>query len=439
MSGDPESVNIPPDGPPPLVASVRALTSDSTEAVAGTPATPPPGLRENREFQVVLAGQAVSALGDAVTLTAMPLLVLFLTGSGALMGVVGALQLVPGLLLGLPAGALADRWDRRRLMWWSDVGRTVLTAAIPVAYWLDLPTITVVLVVTVPINALRVLSDAGFTSALPALVGREHLGRANSYLEATLSVPFIIGPAIAGVMVATIGAPQTLMIDAISFGLSAVSLMFIRRPLRAERPEEMPDILTDIKEGIGFVWEREILRSLIGYFAIITMVTAALIPALSYYITIDRDLGAQLFGFVGSTWSGGYLVGSLFAGRLGSQRVGQRLLVCGIGIGAVLVAMSLTPVMWLYLVAGFLIGVGLAIQFVSYMTLRATITPDELQGRVGSVARTVVVGLQPLGLLLGGALLDVVRGGPTLATMGLLAIAVSLLFGLSRRFRDVGY
>ncbi|MGH2614795.1 MAG: MFS transporter, partial [Thermomicrobiales bacterium] len=144
----------------------------------GATATAPSGLRGNRDFQIVLAGQAVSAFGDAITLTAMPLLVLFLTGSGALMGLVGALQILPDLVLGLPAGALADRWDRRRMMLWADAGRAVLTAAIPLSFWLGWPTMAVILVVTVPTNALRVLSDAGFTSAVPGLVGRENLARA---------------------------------------------------------------------------------------------------------------------------------------------------------------------------------------------------------------------------------------------------------------------
>src|SRR3990170_3900300 len=123
----------------------------------GEIAAPPSGLRGNRDFQVVLAGQAVSAFGDAITLTAMPLLVLFLTGSGALMGIVGALQLLPDLVLGLPAGALADRWDRRRMMMWADAGRAVLIAAIPLSFWFGLPTMPVILIAAVPINTLRVL------------------------------------------------------------------------------------------------------------------------------------------------------------------------------------------------------------------------------------------------------------------------------------------
>ncbi|MBA2281009.1 MAG: MFS transporter [Acidimicrobiia bacterium] len=177
---------------------------------AGGRAGPPAG----RDFRVVLGGQAVSALGDAISITAMPLLVLVLTGSGALMGVVGALQLVPDLLLGLPAGALADRWDRRRMMQRADAGRAVLTLAIPVVHWLDGPTMAAILLLAVPINVLRLVSDAGFTSAVPSLVGRENLARASSTMEATLSVPYIVGPAAAGVLVVAIGPASVLAIDA---------------------------------------------------------------------------------------------------------------------------------------------------------------------------------------------------------------------------------
>jgi MFS family permease len=396
------------------------------------------GLRANRDFQVVLGGQAVSALGDAISLTAMPLLVLYLTGSGALMGVVGALQLVPDLVLGLLAGALADRWDRRRMMIWSDAGRAVLTAAIPLAAWLGLPAMTVILVVTLPVNALRVLSDSAFTSSVPSLVGREHLGRANGYLEATLSVPFIVGPAIAGVLVATIGAADTIAIDAASFAVSALSLLLVRRRLRAERPAELPHILADVRDGVRFVWRHTALRALISYWSVIGAATAALIPALGYYLTVDRGHGPQLFGFVGSAWSVGYLLGSLLAGRLDSldgRRVGPRMLVCGGTIGALLAAIAITPVWPLYLVAAFFIGAALAVLLISYLTLRSSITPDDLLGRVGSTARTVSAGLQPLGMLAGGALISAASAGAALTTMGLTALAATLLFALTPAFR----
>lgn len=398
----------------------------------------PSPLRDNRDFQVVLAGQAVSAFGDAITLTAMPLLVLFLTGSGTLMGIVGALQLVPDLVLGLPAGALADRWDRRLMMMWSDAGRAVLTAAIPLSYWFGWSTITVIILVTVPINALRVLSDAGLGSAIPGLVGRESLARANSLMEATFSVPFIIGPAIAGVFVATLGAATTIAIDAATFAVSAATLPLVRRALRAERPAEMPRILADIREGISYVWRHLTLRSIIAYWSVLAMATAALIPALGYYITVDREYGPELFGFVGSAWSVGYLLGSLVAGWRGNETAGTRMLISGAVIGACLIVLALTELPLAYLAAGAGIGVALALQTVAYMTLRPALTPDELLGRVGSTARTATAALRPLGLIGGGLLMSATSGGGALIGMGIIAIGASVLFGLSRTFREAG-
>ena len=392
-------------------------------------------LRSNRDFMIVLGGQAVSALGDAVTLTAMPLLVLFLTGSGALMGTVAALGLVPNLVLGLPAGALADRWDRRKLMLWSDAGRAVLTAAIPVSYWLDVSTITVILIVVLPINALRVLSDVGFQSSIPGLVGRENLARANSFMEAALSVPFIVGPALAGVLVATVGAVETIALDAASFALSAISLLFVRRALRAERPAEMPRITTDIVEGIRFVSGHALLRVAIAYWSLMAFATAAILPALAYFLTVDQGEGEQLFGIVGSVWSVGYLIGSLLAGRLGGRTLGLQLLAGGVGIGLALMLLAATSSVAAYLAAVSAIGAALALQMIAYMTLRASVTPNELLGRVGATARTVSLSLQTLGFLVGGALIEATDGGAALFAMGALALGASLAFALSRSLR----
>ena len=393
-------------------------------------------LRANREYQAVLSGQAVSALGDAISITAMPLLVLALTGSGALLGIVGALQLLPDLLFGLVAGVLADRWDRRRMMLLSDIGRAVLTALIPLSYWLGWPTVVVVLIVAVPINTLRLLSDAGLSSVMPGLVGRENLGKANSYMEATLSVPFVVGPALAGVLVASIGAPATLAIDAASFAISAACLSLVRRSFRADRVGELPRLLHDIREGIEFVWRRFVLRTMIAYWGAFAVATAAIVPTLSFYVTIDRDHGPELFGAIGSTWSIGYLAGSLAAGRISRGRVGVRMLVTGALVGMALIAIAATDSPAVFLGAAALIGAALAVLLVSYVTLRASLTPDELLGRVGSTARTISAGLQPLGLLGAGALIAASNGGVTLATMGVTVLTLTAVFWLSRSFRE---
>ncbi len=191
-------------------------------------------LAQNRDFKVLLVSQGISSLGDAVSFTALPLLVLALTGSGFAMGIVGALQAVPALLFGMVAGAYADRGDRKRMMFVADLGRAGLTALIPLSVALGGPTMTVILVVAAPMAILRSFFLAGYTASVPALVGRSQVGRANSFFEVIYSTGYILGPAIAGVLATTIGPGPTLAIDALSFALSAAG--FDLRPARAARP-----------------------------------------------------------------------------------------------------------------------------------------------------------------------------------------------------------
>lgn len=416
-------------------ASVQHAPSTAAPAAAARP-----DLLRNRDFRVVLVGQGISALGDAVSFTALPLLVLLLTGSGLQMGIVGALQLLPDLLIGLPAGALADRWDRRRMMLFADLGRALLTALIPISFALGLPTMTVILLVTFPISALRVLFMAAYTGAVPNLVGRDDLGRANSYFEGIFSFGFILGPAAAGILAASIGPAATLGIDAASFLLAALSLTLLRRSLRTEHPGPRDThLLAEIWEGIRFVATHRVLRSVIGYWSTISVGTAALIPALTYYITVDRGYDSTVFGFTISAYGIGSLLGALVSSRLGRERIGRRMVAGYLVTATIFIVMALTDIAVVFLLAAFVAGITNAVVLIAYITLRAGVTPDQLLGRVGSTARTLSVGVQPLGMLAGGALIELTNGGTTLIAMGIVGIVASLLFGLGRTFREAGH
>jgi MFS family permease len=399
-----------------------------------------PSLLRNRDFRVVLVGQGISALGDAVSFTALPLLVLLLTGSGLQMGIVGALQMLPDLLIGLPAGALADRWDRRKMMLLADLGRAVLTALIPISFALGLPTMTVILLVTFPISTLRVLFMAAYTGAVPNLVGRDDLGRANSYFEAIFSFGFILGPAVAGILAATIGPAQTLALDAISFLASGLSLTLLRRSLRAaDTGPRDTHLLAEIWEGIRFVATHPVLRTVIAYWSAISIGTAALIPALTYYITVDRGYDSTVFGFTVSAYGIGSLLGALLSSRLGRERIGLRMVAGYLVTATIYIALALTDVVAVFLALAFVAGITNAVVLIAYITLRAGVTPDELMGRVGSTARTVSLGIQPVGMLAGGTLIELTNGGTTLIAMGIVGVAASLAFGMARTFREAGH
>lgn len=397
---------------------------------AASPDLPDAPLRGNRDFWVVLLGQGISSFGDAITNTALPILVLALTGSGTAMGIVGVLSTLPDLVIGLPAGAYADRWDRRKMMFSADLGRALLTALIPISVWLDGPTLALILLVTFPLNVLRVLWLAAFTAAVPGLVGRGQIARANAIFEAFFNVGWIVGPALAGFLAATIGPGPTIAIDALTFVVSAGTILLVRRPLRPEARAEQPHLLVDIREGIAYVAAQPTLRAVIALWTTTSVVFAGYTSALIFYVTIDRDLGADVVGFVLSAFAVGSLGGSLLAARLSMRAVGPIMLVGNILMGLSLVIVALEVPVAVLVVASLAAGVLNANILVSYLTLRTQLSPDALLGRVGATARTLSVGLMPIGSLVAGIALDAIGGTATLVLMGSGAIVAGLGFAL---------
>ncbi len=405
------------------------------EPVRLSPATSAPvvtagGLRRNHDFLVVLIGQGVSSFGDAITNTALPILVLFLTGSGIAMGVVGVLSTLPDLVVGLPAGAYADRWDRRRMMLYADLGRGLLTAVIPLSVWLGGPTLALIMVVTFPINVLRVLWLAGYTAAVPGLVGRPEVPRANALFEAVFNIGWVAGPAIAGFLAAAIGPGPTIAIDAATFLVSVGGLMLVRRPLRPEARPERTRIIADVREGIGFVRRQPTLRAVIALWTTTSVVTAGLISGLIYYVTIDRGLGPEVVGAVLSAFAVGSMGGALVAARISVRSVGTMMLAGSIVTGLTLLVVALDVPVVVMVVAAFIAGTVNSNMLVAYLSLRTLLSPDALLGRVGATARTLSIGLMPIGALVAGVLLDAIGGGATLVAMGLAMVGAGIGFAL---------
>ena len=396
------------------------------EPVLELPAEP---LARNRDFKVLLSSQSISSVGDAVSFTALPLLVLALTGSGFAMGIVGAIQTLPDLVLGMVAGAVADRSDRKRMMFLADLGRAGLTALIPLSVMLGGPTMAVILVVAAPMSILRSFFLAGYTASVPALVGRSQIGRANSLFEAIYSMGYIVGPVIAGVLAATIGPGPTLVIDAASFALSALGLAFVRRDLRAPVDRPRQRLRTEIREGVDFIIGSPTLRSAILFWGATSILTAPLVTALAVYITRDLGYPPSVLGLILAAYGVGTVTGSLVsARRIGRGLVAEVLIGGNLVMGCSLVAVSLTAEVPVLLVVALVSGIVQSMVLIMYITLRTAYSPDELLGRIGGTARTISLGLQPIGLLIGGALIDATSGSTTIAVMGICVAMVSLAF-----------
>jgi hypothetical protein len=393
-------------------------------------------LGRNRDFRALLSTQGVSSIGDAVSFTALPLLVFALTGSGAAMGVVGALQTLPDLFFGMFAGALADRSNRKRMMFIADAGRALLTALIPLSVWLGGPTLAIILVVAAPMSILRSLFLAGYTASVPAIVGRSQLARANALFEAVYSTGYIIGPGVAGILSTLIGPGPTLAIDAVSFLLSAIGLILVRRPLIAPTDRPPSHILADIREGIEFIIARPTLRSAIAFWGIASVATAALVPALTVYITRDLGLEDWALGVLLTAYGAGTVTGALLISRRRRGSAGPVLLGGNLARGLLLIGIGLAGRLDLLLPFGFLAGIADSAVLITYLTLRTAHSPDELLGRIGSTARTISLGLQPVGMLAGGLLIDATNGASTIVAMGATVAVLSVAFAPIRALRQ---
>jgi MFS family permease len=416
-----------PDLTPSVPAAAPAAIAESREQP----------LAENRDFKVLLSSQAVSALGDAVSFTALPLLVLALTGSGFAMGIVGAVQTLPDFLFGTLAGAMADRSDRKRMMFLADACRAILTAIIPLSVALEGPTMAVILIVAAPMSVMRSFFLAGYTASIPALVGRSQVGRANSIFEAIYSLGFIVGPAIAGLLAATIGPGPTLAIDAVSFGVSALGLAFVRTDLRAPVDRLRQPILTAIREGIDFILASPVLRTIIAFWSAFAILVAPLVTALAVRITRDLHQPPSTLGVMLATYGVGTVAGSLVSARvINHVRPGVVMIVGGFVTGAALVVAAIEGAIPVMFGAALVAGVAQSMMLVTYITVRTAHSPDEFLGRIGSTARTISLGLQPIGLLIGGALIDRIGGSTTIVLMGgaigLLSLAFAPVAALRR-------
>src|SRR6185503_11637975 len=265
-------------------------------------------------------------------------------------------------------------------------------------------------------------------ASVPILVGRSQLARANSIFEAIYSFGFIIGPAIAGFLAATIGPGLTLAIDAASFALSSLALSFMRRDLRAPPERREAGLLADIREGIEFIVGHPVLRPMILLWGLVSITLAPLVAALTVHVIRDLGQSETILGLVLTAYGIGTVVGAVLMARTSRRAVAPFLLGGTFTTGLLLTVVSRAEQIPVLLGAASIAGAAQSVVLVTYLTARTNLSPDQLLGRVGSTARTISLGLQPIGMLVGGALIDLTDGSTTLAAMGLVLVVLTLGF-----------
>jgi predicted MFS family arabinose efflux permease len=391
-------------------------------------------------------GQTISELGSHITRDGLPLVgVLTLNAAPSQMGALAASGTLPVLIFGLIAGVWVDRLRRRPILIAADIARAVILLTIPAAALLGRLSMLQLSVVLVLTGILTVFFDVAYRSYLPALVGRADLTEGNAKLEISSSIAEIGGSGIAGALVQALTAPIAIFLDALSFLASVISLALIRKPEAPPPPAAARRRAThEIRDGLNFLFRQPILRAFAVTAAIRGFFGNFFAALYSLYAIRVLGLGPAALGL--AIAMGG--LGSL-AGALAAQRIGRRYRLGAVLIGAYAVrilAGLLTALAGgsVALAAGMLMGAQFlgdaaeTLYGINEVSLRQTVTPDGLLGRVNASAALLPQCAAPLGALAGGVLAELigVRSTIFLAVLGPLLGLAWLVLSPVRNLRD---
>jgi MFS family permease len=391
-------------------------------------ATARPPLWRNRDYMLLWSGQVVSTLGVTVTQIALPLLILAITGSPQVAGLAAGLSILPYVLFGLPAGALVDRWDRKRVMLLCDLGRAINIATIPLALAFGALTIWQIYVVAFIEGTLLVFFDLAEVAALPQVVRREQLADATGQNQATFALAGLIGPALGGFLYG-LGRALPFVTDAVSYLASVGTLLLIRTRFQDERAASAAprNLRAEIGEGLRWLWHHPTIRFLAALTGGLNFTTSSF--ALLVIISAQRQGADDLtIGLIFSVGSVGTLLGSLLGGRIKRRfPFGPILIVCmWVSTSAMLLYAFNPPLLLLGAITALFLFT-FPIYSVAMISYRLPLIPDALQGRVNSVFRIIAFGMNVPGAALGGLLLEQIGVTQTVLVFAGCLTVLSLL------------
>jgi MFS family permease len=396
-------------------------------------------------FRRFWIGQSVSFVGTQVTELALPLTaVIILKATPEQMGLLTAAGLVPFLIVGLLAGVWVDRWHRQRILVMSDLASGVAVAAVPLAATLGVLSMAWLYGLAFVLGFIAVIAPVAYQSFIPTLVGRERLIAANARMEASNSAAAIIGPGLGGFLVQILTAPVALVIDAVSYLVSAVFIASLRvREPPPIAPADRADVRRQIVEGLRFVAAAPLLRALVAGGSMHNFFSRMIDALFVLYAVKELHLGPVEIGLAFAAGGPGALLGAIGVGWLGRHLgVGPTIVAMQVltGVSRLLIPLAGGPV-WVALAtlaaSEFILGFVRTAFNISQVSLRVAMTPDRMHGRVNATMRFVMWGVTPFGALAGGILATSalgLRGTLAIAAVGVLVAFVPFM---SRALRTV--
>lgn len=410
-----------------------------TEAVSGAEAASGRGSRwqaasralRHRNFQLFFSGQLVSLIGTWMQSVAQSWLVYRLTGSALLLGSVGFASQIPVFLFAPLGGIAADRINRRHIVISTQVAAMLLAlilAVLTLSHAIDRK-VWLIFVLAALLGVVNAFDIPGRQSFLVDMVGKEDLMNAIALNSSMFNGARVIGPAIAGILVAKIGEGWCFFANAVSYIAVIIGLLMMR--VRSPAPASMASPFEHMMEGFRFVERTAPIRALLLLLGVVSLVGMPYVVLMPIFADQILHGGARGLGILMGATGVGALLGALtLAFREGVKGLGRWVAWCCAGFGASLVVFAISHTFWISVILLLPVGYTMMLQMACSNTLIQVMVPDALRGRVMAVYSMMFMGMAPIGALLGGALANRLGAPLTVAIGGLASIAGAGWFGL---------
>ena len=385
-------------------------------------------LRRHRNYRLFFTGQVVSVSGTWMQNVALAWLVVELTHSPLAVGILAFCRFIPFTVFGLVAGVVADRIDNRKLVIGTQAISMTVAALIAVLVFSGLETLWVVYLLAVLSSTALVFDAPGRHALTFQMVGREELSNAVALNASLFNASRVVGPALAGVLIAAFGVGVCFAINTVTFLAVLAGLLMMRKEelVPVERSAEPPTMMRGIREGFAWVLRSPELRLVLAIVTVVSTVGFNFHVILPLLASDTLGTGPEVFGILSACFGGGALVGALLSASLG--RASWKALVAGTG-GFSISLLALAPVatVWACAVLLFVTGVCFTLWTSNANSILQLRAPDHLRGRVVSLYLWAFAGFAPLGGLFAGWLCDVGGTQLSFAVAGATGLAMTAL------------
>ncbi|MBI5030727.1 MAG: MFS transporter [Chloroflexi bacterium] len=391
-----------------------------------------------RNFALLWSGQAISQIGDALFNVAMMWLVLQLTGSALAMGTTVILTQLPRLAFQLIGGVSVDRYDRRILMLLSDVLRGIVMLAFALLVATDQIQLIHVYILSIIFGIVSAFFYPAMSALIPNLVAQDELIAANSLSMLTQQGSQIIGPAIAGVLIAipAIGIAGVSFFNAFSFGVGVLALLLMQLPAHLNGTRKTNgSFVHELKDGFRYLFGFRALVVIIFLAMVLNFALAPVSVILPIFVKNVLDLGSESFGFIMSAFGVGMVAGSIAVG-VRPPRAHRGIIVFLLTTlqGVLFAMVGLVPIFVISCVLSLVIGFANGIVNTMLSAMLQGMIADEYRGRIFGLMSMISMGMMPISLAIAGGITDLV-GSAIMFVAGGVLCAVASLYGMT--FREI--